>query len=69
MALNSAEWSDLQDRLVKRLGAKGGSLAVGRVSPLEETDEGFAVTAVLAQRDGEITTAGVAWPKRSFDAW
>jgi hypothetical protein len=36
---------------------------------LEETDDAFVVRAVLGRRDGEIVTASLAWPKRSFDAW
>ena len=41
----------------------------GRLSGLEETPDAFVVTAVLAKRDGKLTEAAVAWPKRSFDAW
>jgi hypothetical protein len=69
IALGSADWDRRLNRLAMSLDAKRGSPLAGRVGALEETDEGFGVTAVLAQGDGELTAATVVWPKRSFDAW
>ncbi len=39
------------------------------LSSLEETDEGFVVTAVLSESDVELTTVIVRWRKTTFDAW
>lgn len=69
VALGADDWADQLKRFATRFGVTSGSLPVGRLGDLDETADGFSVTAVLAQRDGELTTASVVWPKRSFDAW
>ena len=66
---SAEEWTSRLDRLGTVFGMPSTSLHSGRLSPLEETAEAFVVTVVLAQRDDELKTASVAWPKRSFDAW
>ena len=69
MRLNADEWKNQLEQLATKLGATANSLPTGRLSSLEETPEAFVVTAVRAQRKGEIATASVKWSKRPFDAW
>ena len=59
LSLTPQDWSEQLRRLAP----------VGVVSAVDETPEAFMVTAVLAQRDDEIATATVSWPKRPFDTW
>ncbi len=67
--LDAEAWTSHVGRLATRLDATAGSIPEGRLSRLEETPETFVVTAVLAQAEGELTTASVSWPKRTFDRW
>jgi N-acetylneuraminic acid mutarotase len=69
VAIGVDDWADQLKRFATRFDVTDAALPVGRLSALGETTDGFSVTAVLAQRDGEITTASVVWPKRSFDTW
>ena len=68
-ALRAEEWRDHLARLAGKLGGEPGSLPLLILSGLEETTEGFAVSAVLSQSENQIKTATLTWPKVSFDAW
>ena len=67
--LDAEEWQDQLDVLARDFDATAESLPTNRLSGLEETRDAFVVTAIVAQGDGEITTASVVWPKRSFESW
>jgi len=67
--LGSDAWKNHLDRLAIAFGATHGSLPIGRLSRLEETAESFIVTAVRWQREDEVATSTVVWPKRSFEDW
>jgi len=69
ISLDADEWHEHLARLSKKLGGTPESLPLQELSRLEETDEGFSVTAVLSQREGEVTTATAVWPKLPFDRW
>jgi hypothetical protein len=42
---------------------------VGRLGPLEETDEAFTAEVLLSRSDEELRTAVASWPKVTFEAW
>ena len=67
--LDDDEWTDHLTRLVRQFDSTTDALPKLRLGRLEETDESFVVSAVLAQSGDAITTASVAWPKVSFDTW
>ncbi len=69
LVLQPDEWDVHRARVAKQLHATGDSIPIGRLSGVEETSDAFRVIAVLAAKDGEMTTATVEWPKRPFDAW
>ncbi len=67
--LDAVEWASHLEALAVTLGAGSESLPTGRLSGLEDTPEGFVVTAVRSQRNGQLVKASVVWPKRSFESW
>jgi Putative metal-binding motif len=67
--LNTDDWADHLGRLAKTLGGTADSLRLNRLSDLQESDDGFVVTAALSQGRGEVTTATVVWRKLDFDSW
>jgi hypothetical protein len=67
--LDAREWEAELARLARTIGGDSRALASRGVGGLEETDEAFVVSAVLAQADDFVTTATVTWPKTSFDVW
>ena len=67
--LDPEQWKSQLASLAATLGGASEALPTRRLSSLEETPDAFLVTAVRTQREGEIVTVGVAWPKRSFDDW
>ena len=69
MTLDPVEWTDRIGKLARQFDATADALPTNRLSGLEETNDAFFVTVILAQKQGEITTASVVWPKRSFDSW
>ena len=69
LTLGPEEWKPEVDRLAARFGVVAESIPVKRLSPLEETTESFVVTAILANKRGEITTASTAWRKATFLSW
>ena len=67
--LDASQWNGRVARLSAKLGGGSRPTPPHRLSGLEETTEGFLVTAVLAEHDREITTATALWPKVPFDIW
>ncbi len=67
--LEGEEWQSQLARLSGMLGGVPKSLSLLKMSGLEETAEGFVVTAALSQGKDEVRTATVTWPKVSFDEW
>jgi N-acetylneuraminic acid mutarotase len=56
----------------KTVGASGvavDGVSVGMVSPLQEDERRFFVTAVIARNSTRLKIATVAWPKTSFEQW
>ncbi len=47
----------------------GDDPGVGSLGRLEETADGFSVTAILEQSGDSLTTASVVWDKQPFDEW
>ena len=69
VVLEDDEWNDHLARLATQFDSTADALSNRRLSRLEETDESFTVSAVLAQNGDAIKTASVVWPKASFDTW
>jgi len=59
--LDADEWRETLTRVE--------ALPLMKVSGLQETDEAFFVTAVLAKGTDTVTEATAAWPKTPFDVW
>jgi len=67
--LDAEQWKDQLGRLASRLGGSPELISTCRLSPLEETDDTFSVTALLSQSDDELLIATTLWPKPTFDDW
>ncbi len=67
--LQDDAWQPLLKRLARSLGAHADSLPIAKLTGLEETEDGFEVTAVLRQGREEIQIATARWPKTPFDTW
>ena len=61
-------WTEHLSRLASQLDAAPDALPLEKLGRLEETDDAFITTAVLAHGD-ELKTASVSWPKEPFDTW
>jgi N-acetylneuraminic acid mutarotase len=85
LELTAAEWNAETARLREMFGAEscegcggeggdGGGreaakLPVGGVSRLQEDDDSFYVTSIVASAGKRLKVARVEWPKVNFDSW
>jgi hypothetical protein len=75
LELTAEEWEAETARLREMLGAEScetcgaESLPVGGVSNLQEDDDSFYVTSVVATTGKRLKVARVEWTKTSFDTW
>ena len=75
LELTADEWDAETARLREMFGAEpcetcgGAGLPVGELSPLQEDDESFYVTSVVAGTGKRLKVARVEWPKAGFDSW
>ncbi len=69
LILDGEEWRDYLERLGRKFGAEPGSLPIGELSGLEETQDALSATTVLSRSEREITVATVVWPKVPFESW
>jgi len=69
LGLDADQWQDNLDRIAARFDVPAESIPLRRWSRLDETVEGFVVTAVLSRSEDEITSATMYWPKHPFEAW
>ncbi|MDX1390030.1 MAG: hypothetical protein R3344_12620, partial [Acidobacteriota bacterium] len=78
--LDPEEWEGRVGRLAAVYGVGPGTrdvpaatlldrIPLGRLSPLVEQDDRFAVTMVLSKSADRLRTATVSWMKPSFDSW
>lgn len=73
------EWNDWTKRLAARFPAAGDLFSrpqdarkeapPGVLSPLQEDESSFSVTAILEKQDGRIRVATVQWNKEPFESW
>ena len=67
--LDAEEWKGQVELLAREFRTDSGALATQTLSGLQESEESFHVTAIVAQGSDELTTANVAWTKESFANW
>ncbi|HNG96534.1 MAG TPA: hypothetical protein PLB32_27270, partial [Acidobacteriota bacterium] len=68
--MSASEWKTETAKLTQLVGSKQpGSLPLGRLSGLQETDGSYFVVKVLAQTETSLKLARVEWPKHQFQDW
>ncbi len=74
VALDPETWKNWNDQLADRFSSVASvaphrEIRVGILSPLQESESDFSVTAVLSKQDGRVKIATVQWKKEPFDSW
>jgi len=54
---------------LRSVAGASADIPLGKVSPLEETEDAFSVEAVLSRSANRIKLARVSWRKRGFNEW
>lgn len=68
--ISAPDWEIETARLTQLAGPQQpGSLPVGRLSRLHETDGSYFVVKILSQTETSLKFAKVEWPKRQFQDW
>ena len=67
--LDAEQWKTYRERWAGGLEDSSDTHPRTTLGRLEETEEGFSVSAVLSESAEALTTASVVWDKQPFDAW